>query len=365
VSAILVTGGAGFIGSHLVDALVAEGHEVTVVDNLHPAAHRTKPDYLNADARYVWGDLRDLELVERTARGVDAVSHQAGMVGLGTNFADVAEFVDHNDAGTAALLLALHRTKFRGRLVLGSSMVVYGEGRYRCPRHGMVRPGPRSSEDLRLGAFEPRCTSCGRDLVPQPIPESTPADPRTVYAATKLHQEHLCAVYSREEGASGVMLRYHNVYGPRMPRDTPYAGIAAIFRSALEGGQPPRVFEDGRQLRDFVHVKDVARAGVLALQPETSPGVYNVASGEPHTVLQMARALAEAFGPAAPDPEVTGAYRLGDVRHVFVSVDRAREVLGFRADVRFGPGMADLAGAPLRQELPAIRPIRRAGAPAG
>jgi dTDP-L-rhamnose 4-epimerase len=361
VTAILVTGGAGFIGSHLVDALVAEGHDVTVLDNLHPAAHRTRPGYLNPEARYLWGDLRDLDLAERAVRGVDSVSHQAGMVGLGTDFGDVADYVSHNDAGTASLLLALHRSRFRGRLVLGSSMVVYGEGRYRCSRHGTVSPGPRSPEDLRRGAFEPRC-SCGRALAPQPIRESAPIDPRTVYAATKLHQEHLCASYAREEGGSIVILRYHNAYGPRMSRDTRYAGVAAIFRSALERGRPPRVFEDGRQLRDFVHVRDVARAGVLALRSEAPPGVYNVASGEPHTVLEMAGALAGAFGPDSPDPETTGEYRLGDVRHVFASVDRAADALGFRAEVAFRAGMVDLARAPLREER---SPGERAGAAAG
>jgi dTDP-L-rhamnose 4-epimerase len=360
VSAILVTGGAGFIGSHLVDGLVAEGHDVTVLDNLHPAAHRARPGYLNPEARYVWGDLQDLDVAERAVQGVDAVSHQAGMVGLGTDFGDVAEYVSHNDAGTASLLLALHRSRFRGRLVLGSSMVVYGEGRYLCSRHGTVTPGPRSPEDLRRGAFDPRC-SCGRALEPQPIRESAPTDPRTVYAATKLHQEHLCASYAREEDVTTMILRYHNVVGSRMPRDTPYAGVAAIFRSALERGRPPRVFEDGRQLRDFVHVRDVARAGVLALRPEAPAGVYNVASGEPHSVLEMAAALAEAFGPDSPDPETTGEYRLGDVRHVFASVDRAAEVLGFRAEVSFPAGMVDLARARLRERSPG----ETAAAPAG
>jgi dTDP-L-rhamnose 4-epimerase len=347
VSAILVTGGAGFIGSHVVDGLVGEGHDVTVLDNLHPAAHRIAPGYLNPTAQYLWGDLRDVSLVEQAARGVDAVSHQAGMVGLGTDFGDVADYVDHNDAGTAALLLALHRAGFQGRLVLGSSMVVYGEGRYRCARHGVVRPGPRSPEDLQRGAYDPRCPSCGRALVPLPIPETARQDPRNVYAATKLHQEHLCAAYSREEGASAVILRYHNVYGPRMPRDTPYAGVAAIFRRALECGEPPRVFEDGRQLRDFVHVRDVAEANLLALDPEAPPGAFNVASGEPHTVGEMASALSDALG-SGPPRDVTGEFRLGDVRHIFASPDRARRRLGFRATVRFREGMAELARAPLR-----------------
>jgi dTDP-L-rhamnose 4-epimerase len=350
VSAILVTGGAGFIGSHIVDALVAEGHEVTVLDNLHPAAHRGSPDYLNTDARYLWGDLRDAGLVEEAVRGADVVCHQAGMVGLGSDFGDVASYVGHNDLGTALLLKVLHRAGFRGRLVLGSSMVVYGEGRYRCPRHGDVRPGPRSPTALRRGAFEPRCPSCERDVVPAPISETAPPDPRNVYAATKLHQEHLCSAYAWENEVGLVILRYHNVYGPRMPRDTPYAGVAAIFRSALESGRPPQVFEDGGQLRAFVHVRDVARANLIAFKPDAPTGVYNVASGEPRSVLEMAAALSSAFGSEATRPEVTGSFRPGDVRHVFASTDLAARALGFQAEVPFGAGMAELAVAPLRAE---------------
>jgi dTDP-L-rhamnose 4-epimerase len=350
VSEILVTGGAGFIGSHVVDALVEEGHGVTVLDSLHPAAHGGPPDYLNPAARYVWGDLRNLELIEEAARGVDAVAHLAGLVGLGTDFGDVADYVAHNDLGTAVLLKALHRSPFRGRLVLGSSMVVYGEGRYRCSRHGDVRPAPRSPTDLRRGVFEPRCPACRRGVIPEPVTESSPPDPRSVYAATKLHQEHLSSAYAQETGVPLLILRYHNVYGPRMPRDTPYAGVAAIFRSALEAGRPPQVFEDGGQLRAFVHVRDVARANLVALRPEAPTGLYNVASSDPRSILEMATALASAFRSGTPRPEVTGSFRPGDVRHVFASTDLAARALGFRAEVHFDAGMAELAAAPLRAE---------------
>jgi dTDP-L-rhamnose 4-epimerase len=226
-------------------------------------------------------------------------------------------------------------------------MVVYGEGRYRCERHGIVAPPPRTRERLAAGLFEPSCSACGHDLIAEPVPEDAAADPRNVYAATKLHQEHLCASYAREHGASFVSLRYHNVYGPRMPRDTPYAGVASIFRSALASGRGPSVFEDGAQRRDFVHVRDVATANILALHPDAPPGAFNVASGSPHSVGEMADALSSADGRGLR-PVITGAYRLGDVRHVFASIDRARRELGYEPAVAFAEGMREFATAPLR-----------------
>jgi dTDP-L-rhamnose 4-epimerase len=342
------------VGSHVVDELVERDVDVVALDALHAGAHREAPGYLNPEAEHVIGDVRDHELIERSLRGVDAVSHQAAMVGLGTDFGDVTEYVSHNDLGTAVLLSAMHRSSFRGRLVLASSMVVYGEGRFRCPEHGTQRPAPREPERLASGRYEPPCPTCGRDLVPEPIDESAPPDPRNVYAATKLHQEHLCAAFGREAGLPVAALRYHNVYGPRMPRDTPYAGVASIFRSALEAGRPPRVFEDGRQLRDFVHVRDVARANALALLSEPAPrGPFNVATGWPHSIGEMAATLADAVAPGAPRPVVTGEFRLGDVRHVFASPGRAERELGFRATVTFEEGLRAFARAPLRMSVPA------------
>ncbi len=346
---ILVTGGAGFIGSFVVDALVARGCDVVVLDNLDPAAHDGVPDYCNPGAQYVWGDVRDADTVERVVRGVDAVSHQAAKVGLGVDLADLGNYVAVNDGGTATLLAALYASRFAGRVVLASSMVVYGEGRYTCPRHGVVRPAPRRRDDLEQGRFEPPCPNCGAPLLPEAVPEDAPVDPRNVYAATKLHQEHLCAAYGRETGVAVTALRYHNVYGPRMPRDTPYAGVASILRSALADGRAPEVFEDGRQLRDFVSVHDVAAANVVALTaPAAVPGAFNVASGAPRSVGEMAHALAAAFD-GAPPPRVTGAYRLGDVRHVFAATELAARRLGFTAAVDFDAGMREFATAPLRR----------------
>jgi dTDP-L-rhamnose 4-epimerase len=341
---ILVTGGAGFIGSHIVDALVAAGEDVRALDLLDAGVHARVPDYLNPDAEFVRGDVRDPATVADALRGVTAVCHQASMVGLGKEFAEVEDYVRNNDLGTAVVLKAMAASRFRGRLVLASSMVVYGEGRYECVAHGQVAPPPRAADDLRDGRFEPRCPACSSELAPQSVPESAPLDPRNIYAATKVHQEHLCFVYARETGVAVTALRYHNVYGPRMPRDTPYAGVAALFASALASGEAPRVFEDGRQIRDFVHVRDVARANVLALSAdEPVAGAFNVASGAPRSVGEMASALAAASGPRAPRPVTTGEFRLGDVRHVFASPERARSQLGFDASEDFESGMREFA----------------------
>ncbi len=352
---VLVTGGAGFIGSHIVDDLVSRSVQVTVLDNLDPAAHASRPDYLNPDARYVWGDTRSIDDWRRALRGVDAVCHQAGKVGLGVDFGDVGAYVDHNDAGTAAGLLALHQLGFAGRIVLASSMVVYGEGRYVCDEHGVVTPGPRKVAALERGEFEPPCPRCGLALTPEAIPESAPLDPRNVYAATKLHQEHLLRAFEREHPTPVTALRYHNVYGPRMPRDTPYAGVASIFRSALAAGRAPQVTEDGHQLRNFVHVRDVASANVFALLgPSPCPGSFNVASPMARSVGDMARSLAKAFGAgegSALWPVVNGQFRLGDVRHVFASTTSATERLGFTAEVSFDAGMAEFAKAELRAPI--------------
>lgn len=337
---VLVTGGAGFIGSHVVEALAARGHEAVVFDVGEDAAM----------------DVRDRDAVSGALAGVDAVCHQAAMVGLGSGFTDASRYVSHNDLGTAVLLEAMAGAGVR-RLVLAGSMVVYGEGRYACARHGVVRPGPRDVEDLDGGRFEPRCPRCGAALEPGLVGEDAPLDPRNVYATTKLAQEHLAAAWARVTGGSAVSLRYHNVYGPRMPRDTPYAGVASFFRSALARGEAPRVFEDGGQRRDFVHVRDVAAANVAALEAGAGEAggrgrgalrVYNCGSGEPHTVGEMARALAAAYG--GPAPVVTGEYRLGDVRHITADSSRLHAELGCKAEVPFEEGMVEFAGARLRGE---------------
>ena len=336
---VLLTGGAGFIGTHVAHALRAAGDEVVVFDRVRVAD----------DPAAIVGDVTDLVAVIAALDGVDAVCHQAAKVGLGVDFGDAVGYVSDNDLGTATVLTALHYCGFAGPFVLASSMVVYGEGRYRCADHGVVPAAPRRPIELDAGNFEPPCPECGAPLEPEAVPESAPTDPRNVYATTKLAQEHLAFAFAREHpDVSVTALRYHNVYGPGLPRNTPYAGVSAIFADALGAGRAPRVFEDGGQLRDFVHVRDIAAANVLAVHAGV-PGAFNVASGQPRRLLDMAEALADAFGPDAPRPEVVGGWRAGDVRHVFASPERARHDLGFAAAIDFDDGMRELAqvlGAP-------------------
>ncbi len=354
---VLVTGGAGFIGSAVVDALLARGEEVRVLDALLPSVHQVRPEVDPRVDLHV-ADVRDPKAVARALDGVDAVSHQAAKVGLGVNLDDLPDYAGSNDLGTAVVLAEMARAGV-SRLVLASSMVVYGEGAYTCPKHGAVSPGPRRQADLDAGRFEPPCPVCSRPLEPGFVTEDARLDPRNGYAATKAAQEYLAATWARASGGRAIALRYHNVYGPRMPRDTPYAGVAAIFRSALERGEAPQVYEDGGQRRDFVHVHDVAAAGLAALRRlTTSSGhdadgtmtSYNVGTGESHTIGEMALALSEAFG--GPAPRVNGRYRLGDVRHVTASSDRLKAELAWRPQVGFAAGMRAFAKDPLRPLAP-------------
>jgi dTDP-L-rhamnose 4-epimerase len=276
------------------------------------------------------------------------VCHQAAVVGAGVDALDAPAFASHNDLGTAVLLAAMARAGC-ARLVLASSMVVYGEGRYRG-----ADDATRSITDLRAGRFDP-VDADGRPLTWELVPEDAPLRPRSFYAASKLAQEHFALAWTRTTGGSVVALRYHNVYGPGMPRDTPYSGVAAMFRSSLERGEPPRVFEDGRQMRDFVEVSDVARANRLAVESAVAGfEAVNVCSGRPISILEVASALSDAV--RGPAPVVTGEFRPGDVRHIVASPAKARDVLGFEAAVAPKAGLATFATAPLRESTPARRP---------
>ncbi|GAA2362201.1 NAD-dependent epimerase/dehydratase family protein [Saccharopolyspora halophila] len=342
---VLLTGAAGFIGSAVARTLTEHGHETVRLDALLPQAHGVETE---VDRSLVRGDVRDGDLLRRVLRGVDVVCHQAAMVGHGVDPGDMPGYTANNDHATAVLLAAMHETGV-SRLVLASSMVIYGEGRYRCPGHGLVRPAARSAADIDAGRFEPRCPECGRAPESEPVPEDAAPDPRSTYAATKLAQEHLVAAWARQTGGRAWALRYHNVYGPWMPSGTPYAGVASLFRSALHRGEAPVVLEDGRQRRDFVHVGDVAAANLAAAETEPPGGfeAVNICSGQPRTIGDLADALAESCG--GPDPVIAGGARSGDVRHIVADPAKAERVLGFRARVDFADGVAAFASAPLRE----------------
>ncbi len=316
-----------------VDAYIPEAHG--------PGARAEGVHRLDVRRAGEWADLLE---------GVDVVCHQAAMVGAGVRVADMPLYAGHNDLGTAALLAAM-TDRGVDALVFASSMVVYGEGRYVCDEHGRQPANARTRSALDGGDFENHCPVCDRALGWELVPEDARLDPRSSYAASKVAQEHYATAWVRQAGARAIGLRYHNVYGPGMPRDTPYSGVAAIFRSALEAGRAPRVFEDGGQMRDFVHVSDVARANVLSLdavlgrEPESS-SAYNVGSGTPIPIRRVAEVLSQAAD--GPLPEITGEYRPGDVRHIVASPELAATDLGFRARVTPDEGIAEFASAPLR-----------------
>ncbi|WP_423184499.1 NAD-dependent epimerase/dehydratase family protein [Arthrobacter sp. NyZ413] len=348
---ILVTGGAGFIGSHVVEAAVARGWEVRILDSLDPAVHPHRPPGMPGVPLLV-GDVGDPAAVAEALAGVDVVVHQSAKVGLGVDFFDAPEYVRNNDLATAVLLAGMAASGIN-KLALASSMVVYGEGAYTDSAGRPVRPGTRLVEDLEHGIFEPRNPATGELLLPALVGEDAAMDPRNVYAASKLAQENLASAWARSTGGTAVALRYHNVYGPRMPKNTPYAGVASLFRSALARGEAVRVFEDGGQRRSFVHVRDVAEANLLSIDAlvggriaSGSLRAYNIGASEVHTVGQVATVLS--YFARGPEPVVTGEFRLGDVRHITASSARARAELGWIPSHGFEDGMREFATAPLR-----------------
>jgi len=343
---LLVTGGAGFIGGAIVTAALDAGWPVRVLDSLRPDVHGG-PVELDPRVDFRNADVRDAAAVAEALDGVDVVCHQAAKVGLGVDYSDAPDYVGSNELGTAVLLAAMTAAGVR-RLVLASSMVVYGEGAYSGPG-GLTRPAPRAVADLEAGRFDP-LDADGNPLVPELIGEDAPLDPRNVYASSKLSQEYLASSWARATGGSAAALRYHNVYGPGMPQNTPYAGVASLFRSAVERGEAPRVFEDGAQRRDFVHVRDVASANLAALEWTAGHAsefrAFNVGSGTVHTIGELAEQVSLHAG--GLPPVVTGEYRLGDVRHITTSSGRLMTELGWSPSVDFESGMREFATAPLR-----------------
>ncbi|MFO0674575.1 MAG: NAD-dependent epimerase/dehydratase family protein [Polyangiaceae bacterium] len=364
----LVTGGAGFIGSHLVDLLVERGHRVRILDDLLPQAHPTgQPRHLNADAELIVGDVRDQGAVDRALENVDTVFHLAGMVGNGQSMFDLVRYTDVNVRGTATLLEALlaRRASIR-RLVTASSMVVYGDGAYACPSCGPCR-AVRPRERLERREWEPICPACGAVAAAVATPETQPLAPNSTYGITKRDQEELSLVVGRAHGLPAIALRYLNTYGSRQALSNPYTGVAAIMAMRLRLGKRPILFEDGRQLRDPIHVRDVAEATLAAAEapPSALYAAYNVGAGHPMTIGDMARALARAMG-VAIEPEVSGEFREGDIRHCFADTSLTERVLGFRAKVRFEEGAGELADwvaheAPIDNTERANDELRRSG----
>jgi len=344
---LLVTGGAGFIGGAVVQSALAAGEPVRVLDSLRADVHGDAAPTIDG-VEFMQGDVQDATAVATALTGVTAVCHQAAKVGLGVDFSDAPDYVGSNDLGTAVLLAQMTAAGI-SRLVLASSMVVYGEGAYSGP-NGPTRPAARREADLKAGRFEP-IDDDGNALVPELLGEDAELDPRNVYAASKLAQEHLASAWARATGGVVAALRYHNVYGPGMPQNTPYAGVASLFRSAVERGEAPRVFEDGGQRRDFVHVRDVASANLAALDwtRDRVAGTFrafNVGSGVVHTIGELAAQVSTHAG--GLPPVVTGEYRLGDVRHITASSARLQSELGWTPGVGFEQGMREFATAPLR-----------------
>jgi len=342
----LVTGGAGFIGSHLVDRLLADGFAVRVLDSLDPQVHDDgRPGYLSADAELVLGDVRDGDVVARALLGVDRLVHLAAAVGVGQSMYEIERYTSVNAIGAAVVLeRALHVRDRLEKIVVASSMSVYGEGLYRCPAEDVeVAPPPRTEAQLARREWELRCPSCGAELEPLSTPETKPLQPTSVYAVGKRDHEELTLAVGRGYGIPATALRFFNVYGPRQALSNPYTGVAAIFASRLLNGRPPLVFEDGRQSRDFVHVSDVAAAVAAALEPGAADfDALNVATGHPVTVLDVGAALSAGLG-VSIEPEIRNDYRAGDIRHCFGDPSRIRALLGWEPRIEFADGMRELA----------------------
>jgi dTDP-L-rhamnose 4-epimerase len=341
----LITGGAGFIGSHLADELLEQGYGVRALDNLSEQVHgpeASRPGYLSPEVELVEGDVRDPEAVRKALKGIDSVFHFAARVGVGQSMYEIERYTSVNNLGTAVLLEALVERPVE-RLIVASSMSIYGEGLFRDADGNLVPGGERDRDQLVAHEWEVRDAQ-GRDLTPVPTPETKQPNLSSVYALSKYDQERLCLMVGRAYNIPTVALRFFNVYGTRQALSNPYTGVLAIFASRLLNGNAPLIFEDGRQMRDFVHVSDVARACRLALEvAEARDQVFNIGSGRQYTVLEIARAMAETLGRKGVQAEVTGNYRVGDIRHCFADIALARRVLGYEPEMPLEQGLIELA----------------------
>lgn len=342
---VLVTGGAGFIGSHLVDELVGEGYNVTVVDNLTEQVHDEKPDYLNEEAEYVWGDVRDRELMTGLLEDADVLNHQASAVGVGQSMYEIEKYVEVNTLATARILdIIVNEEIDLEKIVVASSMSIYGEGAYRCPEDNEIKhPSLRNGEQMQSGQWEHVCPTCGTELEPIPTSESKPRESTSVYAISKKDQEELTLSVCRAYDIPAVALRYFNIFGSRQSLDNPYTGVCAIFSSRIKNDNPPLIFEDGEQTRDFIHVSDVARANRLAMEADATDVAVNIGTGNPVTINNIAQTLIELYGKEDElGPEIANDFRQGDIRHCYADTSLAAEELGFEAEVGFEEGMREL-----------------------
>lgn len=340
---ILITGGAGFIGSHVADSLLQENLQVRVLDNLAPQVHGPRPrrpDYLHAEVEFIQGDVRDRSTVARALAGMNAVFHFAALVGVGQSMYQVADYTSVNNEGTANLLTCLVEQPVE-RLIVASSMSLYGEGLYQDPHGQKVDNAARNLAQLQRRDWEVRDTH-GNLLTPVATPETKPASLASVYALSKFDQEQLCLMIGRAYGIPTVALRFFNVYGTRQALSNPYTGVMAIFASRLLNQNAPMIFEDGLQRRDFVNVRDVACACLLALQSSNAPGrVFNIGSGTQYTIRELAEKMAAVMGKRMT-PQVTGKYRVGDIRHCFADITLARQLLGYHPAVSIEEGLREL-----------------------
>ncbi|MBS1815932.1 MAG: SDR family NAD(P)-dependent oxidoreductase [Acidobacteria bacterium] len=343
---ILITGGAGFVGSHLADGLLAAGHSVRILDDLTPQVHPAgRPEYLSEDVELLVGDVRDPNLLKNALANVDMVYHFAATVGVGQSMYEISRYMSVNTQGTAELLQAILDSKRQPeKIVVASSMSIYGEGRYVCGDCGkLAAPPVRSTDQLKAGRWNLRCDACNGVLKPMPTSEDKPSEINSVYALSKRDQEEICLIYGRTYGLPVTALRFFNIYGTRQALSNPYTGVAAVFASRMLNGKAPLIFEDGEQMRDFVSVHDIVRANMLAMErPESNGEVINVGCGNPITIRRVAELLAQSLGVSIP-PVITNKYRAGDIRHCYADLTKAKRLLGYQPHVTHEEGFRELA----------------------
>ena len=343
---LLITGGAGFVGSHLADGLLAAGHRVRVLDDLAPQVHPAgPPDYLSPEVELITGDVRDPNRLKEVLAGVDVVFHFAATVGVGQSMYEISRYMSINTQGTAELLQAILDCKVPvQKIIVASSMSIYGEGRYICSKCGRAASPPvRTLAQLKRGDWDLHCDACQGVLKPEPTAEEKPSEINSMYALSKRDQEELCLIYGRTYGLPVTALRFFNIYGTRQALSNPYTGVAAVFASRMLNGNAPLVFEDGEQMRDFVSVHDIVRANMLAMErPESNGEVINVGCGKPITIRRVAELLSKALGKAI-EPVITQKFRAGDIRHCYADISKARSLLGYEPQVTHEEGFRELA----------------------